>query len=124
MSDPIALLSELIAAGRDGEAAVQRVVAAHLTALGCAVENFVYRPEEVTLREEFAGDRAIVAGERAAILARLKGSGGGRSCILFAHPDSEPVPAAQPTGFGNTRPKALVGSGLGREASSGLRPPR
>ncbi|MBL8589972.1 MAG: M20/M25/M40 family metallo-hydrolase [Methylobacteriaceae bacterium] len=93
MPDPIALLSELIAAGRDGEAAVQRVVAAHLTALGCAVESFVYRPEEVTLREEFAGDRAIVAGARSAVIARLTGTGGGRSCVLFAHPDSEPVPA-------------------------------
>lgn len=93
MPDPIAFLSELIALGREGESAVQRSVAARLSALGCAIERLTYRPETVPLREEFALDHAMTPGERTAVMARLGGSGGGRSCILFAHPDSEPAPA-------------------------------
>ncbi len=92
MTDPIAFLSELIALARSGETAVQQAVAARLAAIGCAIEALTYDPAEVRLREEFALDQAIASGPRTAIVARLKGSGGGRSCILFAHPDSEPVP--------------------------------
>ncbi len=58
------------------------------------IEALTYDPAGVKLREEFALEQAITPGQRTAIVARLKGSGGGRSCILFAHPDSEPVPEA------------------------------
>jgi acetylornithine deacetylase/succinyl-diaminopimelate desuccinylase-like protein len=92
MSDAIDFLAELVARGRAGEAAVQDSVAARLAGLGCAVEARHYRPDDVRLRDEFATGAAAPAGERMAILARFAGSGGGRSCILFAHPDSEPVP--------------------------------
>ncbi len=94
MTDAIAFLSELIALGRSGETSVQQAVATRLAALGCAIEALTYDPAEVQLREEFALDQAMSSGPRTAIVARLKGSGGGRSCILFAHPDSEPVPEA------------------------------
>ena len=94
MTDPIVFLSDLIALGRSGETDVQQAVSARLATFGCSIEALTYEPGEVRLREEFALDQAITRGPRTAIVARLKGTGGGRSCILFAHPDSEPVPEA------------------------------
>jgi acetylornithine deacetylase len=86
----IALLRDLIARTRDGEAAVQERLAEGFRAAGCAVERLRYRPAEVPLREEFASEAAIATEEREAVIARLRGTGGGRSLILFAHPDGEP----------------------------------
>ncbi|MGL4242122.1 MAG: M20 family metallopeptidase [Beijerinckiaceae bacterium] len=94
MPRSIAFLSDLIALGRHGEEAVQGAVSARLSELGCVVEALRYRPAEVELRNEFAADHAVAQSERTAVVARLPGSGAGRSCILFAHPDSEPAPAA------------------------------
>ncbi|CAN5596701.1 ArgE/DapE family deacylase [soil metagenome] len=91
MTDPIAFLQTLIRAQRDGEAAVQRLVAAEARSLGCAVEMVRYRPGDVPMVGEFASARAIDAGERESVVARLPGTGGGRSLIFFAHPDGEPV---------------------------------
>lgn len=93
MSDALDLLSRLIHLGREGEEAVQREVAASLATMGCAVEHLTYKPSEVRLREEFATAGAMAGEERTAIIGRLAGSGGGRSVILFAHPDGEPQPA-------------------------------
>jgi acetylornithine deacetylase len=93
--DSIALLRALIAAQKDGEAAVQAVVAERLAAVGASVEHIVYEPSEVPLIGEFAAIRAVAAGSRASVVGRLAGTtpGSGRSLILFAHPDSETVPA-------------------------------
>ncbi len=87
---PIAFLQELIRLGRDGEAAVQARVAEALAAIGCAVETVEYDPAAVTLKEEFATGQTLQPGQRRAVIGRLTGSGGGRSLILFAHPDGEP----------------------------------
>jgi acetylornithine deacetylase len=86
----IAFLRELIRLQAEGEQAVQARVAASLEELGCKVERRRYRPAEVTLREEFASEAAMAAEEREAVLARLPGTGSGRSVIFFAHPDGEP----------------------------------
>ncbi|WP_428671134.1 M20 family metallopeptidase [Reyranella sp.] len=91
MTDPITFLKALIRAQRDGEAAVQRLVAAEARSLGCSVELVRYRPGDVPMVGEFASARAIDAGERESVVARFAGSGGGRSLIFFAHPDGEPV---------------------------------
>ncbi|UFN49284.1 M20/M25/M40 family metallo-hydrolase [Roseomonas sp. OT10] len=85
----VVFLRALIAAQRDGEAAVQALVAGGFAAAGCTVDRLRYRPAEVPLREEFAGEGAIATEEREAVIARLAGTGGGRSLILFAHPDGE-----------------------------------
>jgi acetylornithine deacetylase len=90
-SDPVPFLQALIRAQRDGEAAVQRLVVAEAQALGCEVETVRYRPDAVPMVGEFASARAIDAGERESVVARLKGRGGGRSLIFFAHPDGEPL---------------------------------
>lgn len=84
-------LRELISAGRDGEDAVQRLVAAELERLGCDVQTIRYRPSEVPMDQEFAGEVAIDDDERTSIVGRYRGHGNGRSIILFAHPDGEPI---------------------------------
>lgn len=84
-------LRQLIAAQRDGEAAVQAAVAARLGALGFTVETRRYDPAGVPMVAEFASAAAAVAGERESVVATLAGGGGGRSVILFAHPDGEPL---------------------------------
>jgi acetylornithine deacetylase len=87
-------LRALVGAGRNGETAVQSCVAAEMTRLGCDVEQVRYMPGDVPMIEEFAGSAAIDGEERASVVGRLRGSGGGRSLILFAHPDSEPFDRA------------------------------
>lgn len=87
----LAFLQALIRLQPQGEEAVQAHVAAAFEALGCTVETLRYRPAQVPMRDEFAAEDAIATEERAAIIARLPGTGGGRSLIFFAHPDGEPV---------------------------------
>jgi acetylornithine deacetylase len=82
-------LRGLIRLQAEGEAAVQDRIARDAEALGCVVERRRYRPAEIRLREEFADGSAIATEEREAVLARLPGTGGGRSVIFFAHPDGE-----------------------------------
>jgi acetylornithine deacetylase len=95
MADPVGFLQDLIRAQKEGEAAVQRLVAEAARGLGCTVETVRYRPGDVPMVAEFASDQAIDAGERESIVARFKGRGQGRnqgrSVIFFAHPDGEPV---------------------------------
>lgn len=86
----VGFLRELIPLQAEGEAAVQARVAAAAQAAGCQVERRRYRPADVRLKDEFAAEAAMATEERESILARLPGAGGGRSVILFAHPDGEP----------------------------------
>jgi acetylornithine deacetylase/succinyl-diaminopimelate desuccinylase-like protein len=85
----VAFLRDLIRLQARGEDAVQARLADAAAAAGCIVERRRYRPAEVPLREEFADASAMAAEEREAVLARLPGTGGGRSVIFFAHPDGE-----------------------------------
>jgi acetylornithine deacetylase len=95
MADPVGFLQDLIRAQKEGEAAVQRLVAEAARGLGCTVETVRYRPGDVPMVAEFASDQAIDAGERESVVARFKGRGQGRnkgrSVIFFAHPDGEPI---------------------------------
>ncbi len=90
-ADSIEFLRGLIAAQPDGEEAVQARVAAAAAAVGCTVERVRYRPLDVPMVAEFAAAGAIDTGERVSVVARLAGTGGGRSVIFFAHPDGESV---------------------------------
>ena len=85
------ILTSLIGAGRMGEAAVQQRVAEALAAVGADVEVRRYSPMTVPIVEEFASISAIATEDREAVVARKGGRGAGKSVILFAHPDSEPV---------------------------------
>lgn len=85
----IDILRELIALQRDGEAAVQARFAAACEACGATVTRHRYLPADVTPRHEFAAGQVIASEMREAVVARLPGAGGGRSILLFAHPDGE-----------------------------------
>ena len=91
MADPVGFLRALIGAQKDGEAAVQRLVADAARGLGCTVKTVRYKPAIVPMVAEFASAQAIDEGERESIVATFKGKGGGRSVIFFAHPDGEPL---------------------------------
>lgn len=87
----VARLAGLVRAGAEGEEAVQALVAAWMRELGCSVERFRYRPDELHTAYEL-GDPALVApGERTCVMGRRPGAGDGRGLLCFAHPDSEPV---------------------------------
>ncbi|WP_164854916.1 M20/M25/M40 family metallo-hydrolase [Devosia sp. 1566] len=109
-------LRQLLSQSRNGEEAVQAWLAAQSEALGCTVTTQRYRPADIPMVAEFAGERAIDTGERASVLAHLPGSGEGRSVIFFAHPDSEPF--VEPHGWshdpfaGETENGRLYGWGL------------
>lgn len=90
---PVTLLCDLIAAQREGEAAIQSKFAAFCQASGAGIERHRYLPGDVHPREEFAAGQVIAPEPREAVVARLKGAGGGRSLLLFAHPDGEPFVA-------------------------------
>lgn len=93
-----ALVDDLISLIRRqsaGEAEVQAAVAAALTAIGGDVETLTYRPDEVPVVDEFAVAEAADAGERRSVVARFAPAvPGGRSLLLFAHPDAEPTTTA------------------------------
>ena len=89
--DALDLLRALIAAQRDGEAAVQAVVTEFLQRSGCAVETRPYDPAEVPVVGEFATGRTQASGMRENVVARLAGDAALNSILMFAHPDSEPV---------------------------------
>ncbi|MGK7862021.1 M20 family metallopeptidase [Falsiroseomonas sp. E2-1-a4] len=85
----VVFLRDLIRLQAGGEEAVQARVASAFEDLGCIVETRRYQPASIVLREEFASETAMATEERAAVIARFPGSGGGRSVIFFAHPDGE-----------------------------------
>ncbi len=91
----IDFLRALIAAQRAGEDAVQAIVSERLAAIGAKVENIAYAPADVPLVGEFAANGVIAEGQRSSVVGSLPGDGSGRSLILFAHPDSEPVNATE-----------------------------
>lgn len=84
-------LLELVRAVEHGEDRVQDLVAKRLAAAGCTIENQRYNPKTVVLKDEFADAQVVADGDRVNVIGRLAGTGGGRSLILFAHPDGEPI---------------------------------
>ncbi|MYD11466.1 MAG: M20/M25/M40 family metallo-hydrolase [Chloroflexi bacterium] len=86
-----AALRELLAESAAGEEALQRAVAQRFERLGCEVESIASRPNRFVLAADFGADAAEEQPERASVVAVLPGTGGGRSLLAFAHPDSEPV---------------------------------
>ena len=87
----IAALRELLAESAAGEEALQRAVAQRFEQLGCDVERIASRPNRFVLAADFGAATADAQPERVSVVAVLPGTGGGRSLLAFAHPDSEPV---------------------------------
>lgn len=87
----ISFLRKLIRASEKGEEAVQTVVADRFRKLGCEVEILRLIPTSLSLEKEFASNEVIEITERISVIGKISGSGGGRSLMFFAHPDSEIV---------------------------------
>jgi len=75
---------------REGEEAVQALVAKRMRDLKCEVETLRISPADLELKHEFAdlGDRP--PEPRISVVGRRAGRAGGRSLLLFAHPDNPP----------------------------------
>jgi acetylornithine deacetylase len=91
----IAELSNLVALGQGGERAIQECVEDRLRALGGQVEVITYDPQRLATPYEFVDPDIVAPGERTSVVATFPGAGSGRSLLLFAHPDLEPVRAQE-----------------------------
>jgi acetylornithine deacetylase len=87
----IAFLQELIRSSKEGEEAVQAVVATRFESLGCEVETLKLLPTRLSLEKEFAAEETIDMTERVTVVGKFGGSGGGKSLLFFGHPDGEAV---------------------------------
>ena len=95
MTHVVDQLRRLVAANREGRAAVDAAIEDAMLGVGLDVERLDYDPGEVPLVEEFADDCVRDKSRQTCLIGRLKGTGSGRSLILFAHPDTEPVERAE-----------------------------
>jgi acetylornithine deacetylase len=87
----ISFLRRLIQTSKEGEEAVQAVVAERFAALGCEVETLKLLPTRLSLKNEFAAEESIDMTERISVVGKFVGTGGGKSVLFFGHPDGEPV---------------------------------
>lgn len=113
----VALLRALIAEQQRGEDAVQALVRERLATGGAEVEALAYEPSAVPVVDEFATKQAADTGERRSVVGAYGAAGqGGRSLLLFAHPDAEPTDTASswtvPAFSGEIRDGRLHGWGV------------
>ena len=87
----IDLLRELLAESAGTEQALQFEIAQQFVRLGCRVESISSAPNHFVLDSDFAPAGDPPEPERVSVVAVQPGAGAGRSLLLFAHPDSEPV---------------------------------
>lgn len=94
----VELLRALIGCQSQGEAAVQDLVKERLAAAGAGnVQVLRYLPRQIPVVDEFASAEAADDRVRESVVATYPaavGATGGRSLLLFAHPDSEPTATA------------------------------
>ena len=87
----VGFLQSLVQQLSGGEDATQTRMVDEFEALGCEVKEIKYRPQDLSITHEFADPSLMDHSERVAVMGRLRGTGGGRSLLFFAHPDAEPV---------------------------------
>jgi len=92
VKEPSDFLRELVRTAENGEIALQEKVAEKFRSLGCSVEVLTISPSELKLKNEFSSSESTGSEKRTSVVAVWKGKGGGRSLLLFAHPDGEPPP--------------------------------
>jgi acetylornithine deacetylase len=85
----VSIIRELVTTSKNGEEALQEVIASKFSTLGCKVETLKLLPIALSPEKEFASEEVIESTERISVVGSYPGSGGGRSLMLFAHPDSE-----------------------------------
>ena len=85
----VSIIRELVMASKNGEEALQKVIASRFSALGCKVETLKLLPLALSPEKEFAAEEGIESTKRMSVVGSYSGSGDGQSLMLFAHPDSE-----------------------------------
>ncbi len=88
------LLCQLVTSAAHGREAIDDVTASAMTAAGVRVEHVDYAPRAVPLVDEFAAETMASTVAERCVIGRVPGAGGGRSLLLFAHPDTEEAKAA------------------------------
>ena len=88
------LLCHLVTSAAHGREAIDDVTASAMTAAGVQVEHVDYAPRAVPLVDEFAAETMASTVAERCVIGRVPGDGGGRSLLLFAHPDTEEAQAA------------------------------
>ncbi|WP_417307840.1 M20 family metallopeptidase [Devosia sp.] len=90
----IGFVQSLIRLQPQGEPAIQTAVGERLASLGARVEHMTYSPTDVPVIKEFAASAGNPGEDRDSVLGIFPAAAaGGRSVILFAHPDGEPLEA-------------------------------
>ncbi len=89
------VLRSLVSWSAQGEDAVQQDIAERLERLGCQVDIVRNSPNQYVLKDDFAVEPSSQSPERPSVVGRMAGAGDGRSLLLFAHPDSEPIAATE-----------------------------
>ena len=89
--DYVDLLRALLAKSAAGEEALQEAIADHFGRLGCQVETIASAPNRFVLPTDFAPPADAPEPERLSVVATQPGAGDGRSLLVFAHPEGEPV---------------------------------
>lgn len=88
----IEILQELIQVSAHGEEILQQNIAGRFERLGCDVEVIRSAPNQFASELDFSSEPAALhASDRVTVVGKYSGVGQGRSILLFAHPDSEPV---------------------------------
>ncbi|TNB49023.1 M20/M25/M40 family metallo-hydrolase [Martelella lutilitoris] len=93
--ETLALLGALIADQKTGGGNVQSRLAGRFAESGCRVETIRYRPEDVSLVDEFAHPSLLPDHEQTAVVARLGNPDAQTRILVFAHPDAETVNAPE-----------------------------
>ena len=85
------VLRELLAKSAENEEALQLEIAQRFAGLGCQVESISSEPNRFVLASDFAPPGNVPEPDRVSVVASQPGTGEGRSLLVFAHPDGEPV---------------------------------
>jgi len=95
----VEFLRRLIRSSKDGEEAVQSVVARRFEELRCKVQTLKLLPTRLSLEKEFAAEETIDRTERMSVMGHFEGTGGGKSLLFFGHPDPEPLTSESRKGW-------------------------
>ncbi len=74
-----------------GEKTLQETIKKNFEILGCDARIFQLIPSTIELNREFSNQEAIDIEKRIHVVGRKRGNGLGKSLILAAHPDGDPV---------------------------------
>lgn len=82
---------DLISLYPEGEKKLQSKIAARFKEIGCQVETLELFPSTVQLNKEFASEEVLEKSKRIHVVGRKRGNSDGKSLMIIAHPDADPI---------------------------------